>query len=83
VVGGGGIFSSHDIQVGGAPMRGAGASVAMPKVVDGLFVPAELPPMLASSQPELMATSYALGATFCPICEACRDGACPASGAAA
>lgn len=82
-VGGGGIFGSSELQIGGAPMRAPAASVAAPRSVDGLSVPPELPPMLASSQPALMAASNALAADFCPICEACRDGICPTEGAAA
>lgn len=82
-VGGGGIFGSSEVQIGGAPMRVAAASVAAPRSVDGLSVPPELPAMLASSQPALMAASNALAADFCPICEACRDGVCPTEGAAA
>lgn len=82
-VGGGGIFGSSALQIGGAPMRVSAASVAAPRSVDGLSVPPELPPMLASSQPALMAASNALAADFCPICEACRDGVCPTEGAAA
>lgn len=82
-VGGGGIFGSSELQIGGAPMRVPAASVAAPRSVDGLSVPPELPPMLASSQPALMAASNALAADFCPICEACREGVCPTQGAAA
>lgn len=83
VVGGGGIFGSSELQIGGAPMRAPAASIAMPRSVDGLSVPPELPPMLASSQPALMAVSNALAADFCPICEVCRDGVCLTEGAAA
>ncbi|MHC8321097.1 type VI secretion system Vgr family protein [Pseudomonas sp. GB2N2] len=82
-VGGGGIFGSSEFQIGGAPLRMPAASVAAPRSVDGLSVPPELPPMLASSQSALMATSNALAADFCPICEACREGVCPTQGAAA
>ncbi len=82
-VGGGGIFGSSELQIGGAPMRASAASIAMPRSVDGLSVPPELPPMLASSQPALMAASNALAADLCPLCEACRDGFCPTEGAAA
>ncbi|KJZ63378.1 type VI secretion system Vgr family protein [Pseudomonas fluorescens] len=83
VVGRGGIFGSSELQIGGAPMCVPAASIAMPRSVDGLSLPPELPPMLASSQPELMAASNALAADFCPICEACRDGFCSTVGAAA
>ncbi|MFL1526581.1 type VI secretion system tip protein VgrG [Pseudomonas sp. O230] len=82
-VGGGGIFGSSAFQIGGAPMHVPAASVAAPRSVDGLSVPPELPPMLASSQPARMTESNALAADFCPICEACRDGVCPTQGAAA
>ncbi|VVM40224.1 Actin cross-linking toxin VgrG1 [Pseudomonas fluorescens] len=82
-VGGGGIFGSSAVQIGGAPMHVPAASVAAPRSVNGLSVPPELPPMLASSQPALMAASNALAADFCPICEACREGVCPTQGTAA
>ncbi|QVW26819.1 type VI secretion system tip protein VgrG [Pseudomonas hormoni] len=83
VVGCGGIFGSSELQIGGTPMRAPAASLAMSRSVDGLSVPPELPPMLASSQPKLMAASNALAADLCPICEACRDGVCLTEGAAA
>lgn len=82
-VGGGGIFASSALQIGGAPLRVPAASFAAPRSVNGLSVPPELPPMLASSQPALMAASNALAADFCPICEACREGVCATEGGAA
>ncbi|RON93739.1 type VI secretion system Vgr family protein [Pseudomonas fluorescens] len=76
VIGHGGIFSSSAIQVGGSPKAVASARAAMPDGVDDLAAPSPLPPALASTQLALLAASNAMGATFCPLCEACRDGVC-------
>ena len=83
VIGHGGIFSSSEIQIGGAPVAGSAAALSMPGANDALAVPAELPPMIAPSQNQLMAVSSAMGSDFCPICEACRAGICLSQGAAA
>ncbi|EJM13542.1 Rhs element Vgr protein [Pseudomonas sp. GM21] len=83
VMGPGGIFSSSEIQIGGTPVPGSDASLPMPGSIDALSAPPELPPIIAPSQRELMVVSNALGADFCPICEACRDGLCLTQGAAA
>nr|WP_315444977.1 type VI secretion system tip protein VgrG [uncultured Pseudomonas sp.] len=83
VIGHGGIFSSSEIQIGGAPVAGSAAALSMPGANDALAVPAELPPMIAPSQNQLMAVSSVMGSDFCPICEACRAGICLSQGAAA
>ncbi|CAI8964755.1 Type VI secretion system spike protein VgrG4b [Pseudomonas sp. IT-P253] len=83
VLGHGGIFSSSEIQIGGTPVPGSASSLLMPGAIDGLSAPPELPPIIAPSQSALMATSNVLGADFCPICEACREGLCLTEGAAA
>ncbi|MEN5313228.1 type VI secretion system tip protein VgrG [Pseudomonas koreensis] len=76
VIGHGGIFSSSAIQVGGSPKAVAPARVSMPDGVDDLTAPPPLPPVLASTQLALLADNNAMGATFCALCEACRDGVC-------
>ena len=76
VISHGGIFSSSEIQIGGAPMTGSAASLSMPGTLDALSEPSQLPPMIAPSQGALMSASKAMGADFCPICEACREGIC-------
>ncbi|MVV52166.1 type VI secretion system tip protein VgrG [Pseudomonas sp. PB120] len=83
VLGHGGIFSSSEIQIGGHSVPVSCASPLMPDSVDGLSAPQELPPVIASSQSGLITVSTALGADFCPICEACRAGICLTEGAAA
>lgn len=83
VIGHGGIFSSSEIQIGGAPVAGSAAALSMPGANDALASPTILPPMIAPSQNDLMAVSNAMGADFCPICEACRAGICLTEGAAA
>jgi type VI secretion system secreted protein VgrG len=76
VISHGGIFSSSEIQIGGAPMAGSAASLSMPGTLDALSEPLQLPPMIAPSQGALMSASNVMGADFCPICEACREGIC-------
>jgi type VI secretion system secreted protein VgrG len=83
VIGHGGIFSSSEIQIGGAPVAGSAAALSIPGANEALAVPAELPPMIALSQNELMTVSNVMGSDFCPICEACRAGVCLPQGAAA
>ncbi|MHC8375757.1 hypothetical protein ACYZT3_06735 [Pseudomonas sp. MDT1-16] len=78
-----GIFSSSEIEIGGTPVPGAATSLSMPWSVDGLSAPPELPPVIAPSQGALMAASKLLGADFCPICEACREGICLTEGTVA
>ncbi|MFJ2282415.1 type VI secretion system tip protein VgrG [Pseudomonas sp. NPDC087803] len=76
VIGHGGIFSSSAIQVGGSPKSVTPARALMPDGVDDLAAPPPLPAVLASTQLALLADNNAMGATFCALCEACRDGVC-------
>lgn len=76
VIGHGGIFSSSAIQLGGNPKAVASARAAMPDGVEDLAAPSPLPPALASTQLALLAHNKAMGATFCALCEDCRDGVC-------
>ncbi|WP_053159803.1 type VI secretion system tip protein VgrG [Pseudomonas sp. P1.8] len=76
VISHGGIFSSSEIQVGGAPVAGTAASLAIPGIQDALTEPSQLPPMISPGQDALMSASKVMGADFCPICEACREGIC-------
>ncbi|MNU72426.1 Phage-related baseplate assembly protein [compost metagenome] len=81
VMGLGGIFSSSDIQIGGAPVPGS--AISAPGLVDALSAPPQLPPLLAPSQSALMTASKMMASDFCPICEACREGICLPNGAVA
>ena len=83
VIGHGGIFSSSDIQIGGAPIESSTASISLPGTADILSAPLELRPLIAPSQSALMAASHAMGSDYCPICEACREGICLPDGEAA
>ncbi|WP_213941719.1 type VI secretion system tip protein VgrG [Pseudomonas sp. dw_612] len=83
VIGHAGIFSSSEIQLGGDPVAGSAAALSLPGTLDALLEPSELPPMIAPSQGALMSASKVLGADFCPLCEACREGICMTQGAAA
>jgi len=76
VISHGGIFSSSAIQLGGNPKAVASARAAMPDGVDDLAAPSPLQPVLASTQLALLAHNNAMGATFCALCEDCRDGVC-------
>lgn len=83
VIGPGGIFSSVEIQLGGAPAVGTAAAPVLPGVNQALLTPLDLPPVIAPSQSALMAEAQAQGADFCPVCEACRNGLCtPVEGSA-
>ncbi|MDP9783064.1 type VI secretion system Vgr family protein [Pseudomonas fluorescens] len=75
-----GIYSSIEIQVGGAPLAGITASSFAPESTNPLTAS---PPTLAPTQRALIAASKAAGLDFCPICEACREGLCPTEIAAA
>lgn len=75
-----GVYSSSEIQLGGAPMVGATASSFAPGLTDPLAAPA---PVFAPTQRSLITASQAAGLDFCPICEACRGGLCPTEVAAA
>ncbi len=75
VIGPGGIFSSTDIQLGGAPATGTPANPLLPGIPASLAPPPELP-VMAPTQHTLMATTKAGNADFCPLCEACKNGLC-------
>ncbi|WPO47730.1 type VI secretion system tip protein VgrG [Pseudomonas sp. S1Bt23] len=83
VIGPGGIFSSSDIQLGGAPVGGTAANPILPGALTPLMVPPALAPMIAPSQNALMAVSKVKSPDFCPICEACKNGLCLTEGATA
>ncbi|WP_143501277.1 type VI secretion system Vgr family protein, partial [Pseudomonas sp. Irchel 3H3] len=83
VIGPGGIFSSTEIQIGGAPIGGTAANPILPGALTALMAPAALPPMIAPSQYALMAISKVKSPDFCPICEACKNGVCLIEGATA
>ncbi|AZE42645.1 VgrG protein [Pseudomonas chlororaphis subsp. aureofaciens] len=83
VIGPGGIFSSTDIQIGGAPVGGTAANPILPGALTALMAPPALPPMIAPSQNALMAVSRVKSPDFCPICEACKNGLCLTEGATA
>lgn len=83
VLGHGGLFGSSDLLIGGTPATFLRAPILLPDSVEDLAPPTPLPPLVAPSQTALMADSKTLGADFCPICEACREGACLIEGAAA
>ncbi|WP_277620575.1 hypothetical protein [Pseudomonas endophytica] len=40
-----------------------------------------MPTQIAPTQHALMAAAQALGADFCPVCEACQNGVCLPEGA--
>lgn len=79
VIGAGGIFSSSEIQLGGAPAKGTAAVALQPGVTLTLATPAPLP-VMAPTQNALIAAAKARGADFCPLCEACRNGQCQPEG---
>ncbi|PSS57665.1 type VI secretion system tip protein VgrG [Pseudomonas sp. BBP2017] len=83
VVGPGGIFSSTEIQIGGAPQGGTAANPLLPGVLQALITPSDLPPVIAPTQQALMAAANAQGADFCALCEACKNGLCSPAGDAA
>ncbi|MDD2050613.1 type VI secretion system tip protein TssI/VgrG, partial [Pseudomonas putida] len=74
VVGPGGIFSSSEIQIGGAPAAGTAASPVLPGMLEGLSTPAALAlPSLASYQQQSLA-----GALLpLPGCQLDASGQCP------
>ncbi|PCR92885.1 type VI secretion system tip protein VgrG [Pseudomonas fluorescens] len=78
-----GLYGSSDLLIGGAPVPSLRAPLLQPDGIEDLSAPAPLPPLVAPSQQALMTASKTLGADFCPICEACRTGACPIPEAAA
>ena len=77
-----GIFSSTEIQVGGAPLKGLSSALSMPTSNDALSAPTLSSLPMAASQGALMASSKEAGLDFCPVCDACRSGFCPTEGGA-
>lgn len=75
MIGPGGIFSSTEIQIGGAPAGGTAANPLLPGVLAAMLTPPALP-VMAPTQNALMAASKIKGADFCPLCEACKNGLC-------
>ncbi len=68
VIGPGGIFSSTEIQIGGAPMIGAAPLQATPTT---------LAPLASIVSPQsIVTTAQQQAADYCPLCEACRNGLC-------
>ena len=74
VIGPGGIFSSSEIQIGGAPITGSAAAPILPGMLEGLLAPSALPlPGLAFYQQQSLA-----GALLpIPGCELDASGHCP------
>ncbi|MGV8864342.1 MAG: type VI secretion system tip protein TssI/VgrG, partial [Pseudomonas sp.] len=83
VISAAGIFASTPILLGGVPLPGIPANPQIPGTVEALAAPPELPPVMATTQSALMAQTKVLGADFCPLCEACREGLCMLEGAPA
>ncbi|MDO7896650.1 type VI secretion system Vgr family protein [Pseudomonas citrulli] len=81
VIGPGGIYSSSEIRIGGAPLVAAATFTS--GTTPPPAAPMDSPPSLAPTQRALMSVSKAMGADFCPICEACREGICVAEAVAA
>ncbi len=76
VIGPGGIFSSTEIVIGGAPAAGIAAAPLVPGALEGLSAPPTLPPVITPAQNALMAATKAKDLEFCPLCEACKNGLC-------
>lgn len=81
LIGPAGIFTSTDIFVGGAPLAGTAANPLLPGVLAAQAAPADLEPIIAPSQSDLLALAKALNSDFCPLCEACTTGLCLPAGA--
>ncbi|MDL2186777.1 type VI secretion system tip protein TssI/VgrG [Pseudomonas sp. ChxA] len=62
----GGIFSSRPVTLGGLPPLTPSASL----------LPTVDAPSLSTAQGTLLDAARQLGADFCPVCEACREGQC-------
>ncbi|MFZ0153253.1 bacteriophage T4 gp5 trimerisation domain-containing protein, partial [Pseudomonas sp.] len=62
VIGPGGIFSSSEIQIGGAPLAGTAAAPALPGLLDELSTP---PPLEAAAQAKALMRAE----PWCEICE--------------
>ena len=81
LIGAAGIYASSPIQLGGVPMPGLPAVPLLPGESERLLPPEALPTTVAPSQQALMADAHAMGADFCPVCEACLNGVCLPEGA--
>ena len=81
LIGAAGIYASSPIQLGGVPMPGLPAVPLLPGESERLLPPEALPTTVAPSQQALMADAHAMGADFCPVCEACLNGVCLSEGA--
>ncbi|MDR6713623.1 hypothetical protein J2W83_003237, partial [Pseudomonas hunanensis] len=74
VIGPGGIFSSTDIQIGGAPATGTAAAPVMPGMLEGLSAPTALPiPSTAFYQQQAVAGVL----LTTPCCQLDASGHCP------
>ena len=70
---------------GGSPGKGSGLQLLTPLLPNAADsdVAGEKPLLaLANSQLQMAKMARELGASFCPVCEACRDGACAVGGVA-
>lgn len=81
LIGAAGIYASCPILPGGVPIPGLPAVPLLPGESERLREPEALPTQIAPTQHALMATAQALGADFCPVCEACQNGVCLPEGA--
>ncbi|MFJ7882120.1 type VI secretion system tip protein VgrG [Pseudomonas sp. NPDC096917] len=81
LIGAAGIYASCPILLGGAPLPGLPAVPLLPGESERLLAPEALPTAIAPTQLALMADTHALGADFCPVCEACKNGVCLPEGA--
>lgn len=76
VIGAAGIYASCPILPGGVPIPGLPAVPLLPGASAPLLPAQALPAAIAPTQQALMAATQALGADFCPVCEACQNGLC-------
>ena len=76
VIGAAGIYASCPILPGGVPIPGLPAVPLLPGTSAPLLPAQALPAAIAPTQQALMAATQALGADFCPVCEACQNGVC-------
>lgn len=81
VIGAAGIYASCPILPGGVPIPGLPAVPLLPGASAPLLPAQALPAAIAPTQQALMAATQALGADFCPVCEACQNGVCLPEGA--
>lgn len=72
VISAGGIFSSVPIVLGGVPVVGVAPLQAVKALLGGPLAP---PPQFATPL-SIVSDTHEVGADFCPLCEACRNGQC-------